>query len=108
MMILMCSWIWFARILLSVFASIFIREIDGSEVPFLCWIFVLFRYQWDGKKMLFLNSTLPWKTKLELIKIYILKDNFWFIHDLSLWKYWCYCKVFYKIRIERFYLVFST
>jgi hypothetical protein len=27
MIVLMCSWIWFARILLNIFASIFIREI---------------------------------------------------------------------------------
>jgi hypothetical protein len=27
MIILMCSWIWFVKILLSIFASIFIREI---------------------------------------------------------------------------------
>jgi hypothetical protein len=27
MILLKCSWIWFARILVSIFASIFIREI---------------------------------------------------------------------------------
>jgi len=34
MMVLMCSWIWFARTLLSIFASIFISKI-GLKFSFL-------------------------------------------------------------------------
>ena len=38
-----CSGIWFVRILLSSFASIFKREIGLTFS--LCWVFVWFRYQ---------------------------------------------------------------
>ena len=43
----MCCWIWFANILLRVFASIFIRDI-GLQFSFLVVSFVWFWHQGDG------------------------------------------------------------
>ena len=44
MIVLKCSWIGIARILLSLFASIFISEI-GLEFSFFGWVFVWFTCQ---------------------------------------------------------------
>ena len=44
MVVLMCSWIRFARILLSIFC-IDIHKWDWSEVLFYGWVLVWFRYQ---------------------------------------------------------------
>ena len=44
MIVFMCSWIQLARILLSIFVSIFTKG-NWSEVLYLCWVFLWFRYQ---------------------------------------------------------------
>jgi hypothetical protein len=41
MIVLMCSWIWLVRILLSIFASIFIREIGLKFSIFVGSFYVL-------------------------------------------------------------------
>ena len=47
MTFLMCCWIMFAKIVLRIFASMFISDI-GLQFSFLCVVFVWFSYQGDG------------------------------------------------------------